>query len=99
MITELHLKNFRGFEDHIVPLTRPCGILLGPIPVLAQRGFAHKGSVVDCRGLLHDCDHARRGGGKRIASMSRTSQLGSIIASTVIMSKRLAWPSMNGKPI
>src|ERR1700728_4413316 len=44
MITELHLKNFRGFEDHVVPL-RPFTIIVG-------RNNAGKSTIVEALRLV-----------------------------------------------
>lgn len=44
MITEIHLKNFRGFEDHLVPL-RPLTIIVG-------RNNAGKSTIVEALRLI-----------------------------------------------
>jgi energy-coupling factor transporter ATP-binding protein EcfA2 len=44
MITEIHLKNFRGFEDHFVPL-RPLTIIVG-------RNNAGKSTIVEALRLI-----------------------------------------------
>ncbi|MEI6076828.1 MAG: AAA family ATPase [Verrucomicrobiota bacterium] len=44
MITELHLKNFRGFEDHIVPLK--------PFTIVVGRNNAGKSTIVEALRLV-----------------------------------------------
>ncbi len=44
MITELHLKNFRGFEDHIVPLK--------PFTIIVGRNNAGKSTIAEALRLI-----------------------------------------------
>lgn len=44
MITELHLKNFRGFKDHIVPLK--------PFTIVVGRNNAGKSTIAEALRLI-----------------------------------------------